>query len=140
MKKIIIILCITTLLLLINYKKEKTITYSLNYYGKDINTFDNFILNFEDCTFNTNNFLNKLSNLKKEEFKILEIVPYNKIFNEFLYYSNDLNYILNSFKNNYIQYMINNNSYVTNICISNIKINTSIKNLNLLKDNIYFTY
>lgn len=56
MKKIIIILCITTLLLLINYKKEKTITYSLNYYGKDINTFDNFILNFEDCTLNTNNF------------------------------------------------------------------------------------
>ena len=85
-------------------------------------------------------FIEKLNNFKYKDFKILEIIPEKTLNETFLFYSNDLEGILDKFKNKYINLMINESKYTTNICIQGIRINTSNYILDELKDIIHFTY
>ena len=135
MKKIILLFIV--ILLVFSYNNEEYI--EVFSYSKD-EIFDNYYINFKDCDLNTNNFIEKFSYIKERDFKILKITPYNDLNNEFLFYTDDLEYILNDFKNNYINQMMNESKFTTNICIKEIKINTSNFILDKLKNIIDFTY
>ena len=135
MKKIILLFIV--ILLVFSYNNEEYI--EVFSYSKD-EIFDNYYINFKDCDLNTNNFIEKFSYIKERDFKILKITPYNDLNNEFLFYTDDLEYILNDFKNNYINLMMNESKFTTNICIKEIKINTSNFILDKLKNIIDFTY
>lgn len=136
MKKILLMF-IVILLLFVYSKDEKNITV-FSYIEREI--FDNYYIKFNKCDLNTNNFINKLSYLKHKDYKILEIVPEQNLNEKYLFYSNDLEGILDEFKNKYINLMINDSKYTTNICIKEIKINTSNYTLDELKNKIPFTY
>ena len=135
MKKIVILF--TIMLVIFSYNKKNTINV-FSYTKEEI--YDNYYIKFKDCDLNTNNFIEKMSYLKQYDFKILKIIPYNNLNTSYLFYTNDLDYIINNFKNKYINLMINESKYTTNICIQEIKINTSNYILNELKDIINFTY
>lgn len=135
MKRILLVLFF--LLLIFSYNKESTMEV-FSYENDEV--YNNYYLTFNDCDLNTNNFIEKLGVLNSYDFKILKIVPYKEVDKEFLYYTNDLDYILNNFKNDYINLMINNDLYTSNICIKNIKINTSNIILSKLSNVIFFTY
>ena len=135
MKKLLILFII--ILLIFSYNKKEDI--EVFSYSKD-ETFDNYYINFKDCNLNTNNFIEKFSYIKDNDFKILKITPYNDLNSEFLFYTDDLEYILSNFKNNYINLMMDESKYTTNICIKEIKINTSNFILDKLKNVIDFTY
>lgn len=135
MKKLLILFII--ILLIFSYNKKEDI--EVFSYSKD-ETFDNYYINFKDCNLNTNNFIVKFNYIKDSDFKILKITPYNDLNSEFLFYTDDLEYILNDFKNNYINLMMDDSKYTTNICIKEIKINTSNFMLDKLKNVIDFTY
>lgn len=135
MKKILILFII--ILLIFSYNKKEDI--EVFSYSKD-ETFDNYYINFKDCNLNTNNFIEKFNYIKDSDFKILKITPYNDLNSEFLFYTDDLEYILSNFKNNYINLMMDESKYTTNICIKEIKINTSNFILDKLKNVIDFTY
>lgn len=135
MKKLLILFII--ILLIFSYNKKEDI--EVFSYSKD-ETFDNYYINFKDCNLNTNNFIEKFSYIKDSDFKILKITPYNDLNSEFLFYTDDLEYILSNFKNNYINLMMDESKYTTNICIKEIKINTSNFILDKLKNVIDFTY
>lgn len=135
MKKIILLFII--ILLIFSYNKKEDI--EVFSYSKD-EIFDNYYINFKDCNLNTNNFIEKFSYIKDSDFKILKIMPYNDLNSEFLFYTDDLEYILSNFKNNYINLMMDDSKYTTNICIKEVKINTSNFILDKLKNVIDFTY
>ena len=135
MKKLLILFII--ILLIFSYNKKEDI--EVFSYSKD-ETFDNYYINFKDCDLNTNNFVDKFSYIKDNDFKILKITPYNDLNSEFIFYTDDLEYILNNFKNNYINLMMDESKYTTNICIKEVKINTSNFILDKLKNVIDFTY
>ena len=137
MKKLVLLFILILLIIfLFSYNKEDTTVFS--YIDNEV--FDNYYIKFNDCDLNTNNFIQKLKFLKDKDFKILEIVPINSLNEIYLFYSNDLDDILNKFKNKYINLMLNDSKYTTNICIKEIKINTSNYILDELKNIIYFTY
>lgn len=137
MKKLVLLFILITLIIfLFSYKKEEQLVFS--YIDNEV--FDNYYIKFKDCTLNTNNFIEKLNTLKYKDFKILEIIPEKDLNKTYLFYSNNLENILDEFKNKYINLMINESKYTTNICIKEIKINTSNYILDELKDIIHFTY
>lgn len=135
MKKLILLIVI--ILLIFSYNNEEDIIV-FSYTKEEI--YDNYYINFKECDLNTNNFIEKMSYLKEYDFKILKITPYHNLNNDYLFYSNNLEYILDKFKNDYINLMINESKYTTNICIKEIKINTSNYVLDKLKNIISFTY
>ena len=135
MKKLLILFII--ILLIFSYNKKEDI--EVFSYSKD-ETFDNYYINFKDCNLNTNNFIEKFSYIKDNDFKILKITPYNDLNSEFLFYTDDLEYILSNFKNNYINLMMDESKYTTNICIKEVKINTSNFILDKLKNVMDFAY
>ena len=137
MKKLVLLfIFILFFIILFPYNKKEITVFSYI----DSEVFDNYYVKFKDCDLNTNNFIDKLELLKYKDFKILEIVPVNTLNGTYMFYSNDLENILNEFKNKYINLMINESKYTTNICIKEIKINTSNYILNELKSVIPFTY
>lgn len=136
MKKIVLIFIIILLLILYGKKEEKIAVFS--YIDREV--FDNYYIKFNNCDLNTNNFIDKLSYLQYKDFKILEIIPEVSLDETYKFYSNDLKNILNEFKNKYINLMVNDSKYTTNICIKEIKINTSNYILDELKNKIPFTY
>lgn len=135
MKKIILLFIV--ILIVFSYNNEESI--EVFSYSKE-EVFDNYYINFKDCDLNTNNFVDKFSYIKDNNFKILKITPYNDLNSEFLFYTDDLEYILNDFKNKYINLMMDESKYTTNICIKGVKINTSNFILDKLKNVIAFTY
>lgn len=135
MKKIILLFIV--ILFVFSYNNEEY-TEVFSYSKEEV--FDNYYINFKDCNLNTNNFIDKFSYLKDSDFKILKITPYNDLNSEFLFYTDDLEYILSDFKNNYINLIMNESKYTTNICIKEVKINTSNFILDKLKNIIDFTY
>ena len=135
MKKLLILFII--ILLIFSYNKKEDI--EVFSYSKE-EVFDNYYINFKDCDLNANNFVDKFSYIKESDFKILKITPYNDLNSEFLFYTDDLEYILSNFKNNYINLMMDDSKYTTNICIKEVKINTSNFILDKLKNVIDFTY
>ena len=106
----------------------------------DEEIYDNYHIEFKECILSTNNFVSVFSYFNDKDFKILEIIPYNNLNNKYLFYSNDLEYINNKFKNDYINIMLNEEKYITNICIKEVKINTSNYILNEFKNIIDFHY
>jgi len=136
MKKILLIFIIILLLFLYTKKDEDIAVFS--YINAEI--FDNYYIKFNNCNLNTNNFIDKLEFLKSKDYKILEIIPEISLNETYNFYSNDLESILDEFKNKYINLMINDSKYTTNICIKEIKINTSNYILDELKNKILFTY
>ena len=137
MKKIVLLFILVFLFIyLFSYNQKEVTVFS--YIDSEI--FDNYYIKFKDCDLNTNNFIDKLELLKYKDFKILEIVPVNTLNGTYMFYSNDLENILNKFKNKYINLMINESKYTTNICIKEIKINTSNYILDELKRVMPFTY
>ena len=135
MKKIILLFIV--ILIVFSYNNEESI--EVFSYSKE-EVFDNYYINFKDCDLNANNFVDKFSYIKESDFKILKITPYNDLNSEFLFYTDDLDYILSNFKNNYINLMMDESKYTTNICIKEVKINTSNFILDKLKNVIDFTY
>lgn len=129
----IVIFFITIFIYLNNKKTEEVFYYMENTINEDY-TFKDYYLFFNNL--NTNNFIDIFSFFKNKncEYKIIEIIPYyNSLYENlfkdkrFLYYSNDLNKILNSFSNDYMNVYISN-SIEVNINQINIKeviINTS---------------
>lgn len=137
MKKIVLLFILITLItFLFSYNKKEVAV--LSYIDSEV--FDNYYIKFKDCDLNTNNFIDKLKYLKEKDFKILEIIPTNNLGETYLFYSNDLESILDEFKNKYINLIINESKYTTNICIKEIKINTSNYILDELKHFISFNY
>jgi len=137
MKKLVLLFILILLIIfLFSYNKQDVTVFS--YIDSEI--FDNYYIKFNDCDLNTNNFIEKLKLLKNKDFKILEIVPFNSLNETYFFYSNDLESVLDEFKNKYINLMINESKYTTNICIKEIKINTSNYILDELKNSIRFTY
>lgn len=135
MKKLCILLVIILFLFSNNIEK----TGSVFLFAED-EVYDNYIMKFDECELNTNNFIEKLEYFYNKDFKILEIIPYHDLDNKFLFYTDDLNYIYNKIKNDYLNIMIENSSYVTNMCIKEIKINTSNYILDEYKNIINFSY
>jgi len=134
MKKIFLLILL--LLLLFSYTEEDVAVFS--YIEDEI--YDNYTLIFDECDLNTNNFIHIFSFFDNKDFKILEITPYKNYDNKFLYYSNNLENIINKFKNDYIDILTLEDKYVSNICINKVKINTSNYVLNDFKSIIYFEY
>ena len=81
----------------------------------------------DDCELNLSNFKDVFSYFNDLEFKILEIVPYKNDNIKYLYYSDNMDYIISNFKSKYLDSVIDKSSYITNICIKNVKINTANK-------------
>jgi hypothetical protein len=115
MKKVLLIFFI--LLLFFFYNKDKEVMV-FSYMEDEV--FDNYYIKFKDCDLNTNNFIENFSFLKNKDFKILEIIPEKTLDEKYLFYSNNLERILDEFKNKYINSMINESKYTTNICIKEI--------------------
>lgn len=131
MKKIIIITLLFLFILLYYIKDE--IVYSNTYNNKNYDTYN---LKIDNCSLNTNNFISKLEYLNTNNFKILEIVPEVIYKNKYEYYSSNLKYILDDFKNRYIDEMMDDNKYAKNICIKEIKIDTDKEVINSLSNYI----
>ena len=108
-KYIYILFSSFVLFLVFSFKGEKTITVFNEYEYIDDCKFDNYILTFDDCELNLSNFKDVFSYFNDLEFKILEIIPYKNDNIKYLYYSDNLDYI------------------ISNICIKNVKINTANK-------------
>ncbi len=126
-KYIYILFSSFVLFLFFSFKGEKTISVFNEYEYIDDYKFDNYILTFDDCELNLSNFKDVFSYFNDLEFKILEIVPYKNDNIKYLYYSDNLDYIISNFKSKYLDSVIDKSSYITNICIKNVKINTANK-------------
>ncbi len=138
-KKYIYILfsIIIIIILLINNSQKVTYAFKETYNDYD---FNNYILEFKECDLSTNNFIEKLSYFNDKDYKILEIIPYRNYNIKYKFYSNNLKFILDEFKNEYIDIVIDNDTYVTNICIKNVKINTANIYILEYKEKYYFNY
>lgn len=131
-KYIYILFSITFVTLIVLYNKNNEVITNAFLETYDDYDYNTVLIEFDECKLSTNNFINKLSYFNDKDYIILEIIPYvnesyKYVFSnkKFLFYSNNLNYILNKFKNEYIDVMIENDSYVTNICIKGIRMNIS---------------
>lgn len=131
----LIILCII-LLIFFNYKEK---TYMVFSYTEN-NIYDIHKLKFENCNLSTNNFISIFDYFKDKDFKILEIVPYISYNSKFRFYSDDIKYILNKFKSEYLDLIISDSKYVKNICIKEVVIITSNYELIDFKNIIDFVY
>ncbi len=136
MRKLIFVLILISFVIL--YSNNYDALYTFNEINNNI--FDNYVVKFNDCDLNTFNFLDKLDYLNGKDFKILEITPVNIIDKTYYFYSSDLDSILNKFKNEYINSFIENDKYTTNVCIKEMKINTSNYILNELNNYVSLTY
>ena len=146
-KKYIFILLITTFITIFmsNFSSGKIIDAFVETYNDY--DFANYELEFRECDLSTDNFIEIFSHFKDKDYKILEIIPYinesyKNIFinKKFSFYSNDLELILNDFKNEYVDIMLDNELYVNNICIKKIKINTARMYINELREKINISY
>lgn len=133
MKKLIIITLLFLFIFLYYIKDE--IVYSNSYNNISYNTYN---IRINKCSLNTNNFIDKLEYLNNKDFRILEIVPEVSYDNKYEYYSSNLEYILNDFKNKYVDEMMDNNKYAKNICIKEIVIDTNKEVINSLSNYIDF--
>ncbi|MBQ6281930.1 MAG: hypothetical protein IJK66_00135 [Bacilli bacterium] len=131
----LIILCII-LLIFFNYNEKTSVAFSYI----ENNIYDIHKLKFENCNLNTNNFIYIFNYFKNKDFKILEIVPYVSYNSKFRFYSDDLKYILNKFKSEYLDIVVSNSKYVKNVCIKEVVIITSNYELIEFKDIIDFIY
>ncbi len=144
-KYIYVLFSLFIITLIVLNKDTKTLdTFYEVYNDYDFNIYN---LEFNECDLNTDNFIDKFSYFKDKDFKILEIVPYinesNKnlfIDKEFLFYSDNISDILEKFKNGYLDIMIDNSMYLTNICIMNVRIDTANTYINEFKSYINFSY
>ena len=146
MKKLYIFLITIIIITIIIYPKIERIISSFN----EIDTSDTykvFTLTFDECNLNTDNFIKVFSFFYNREFEINKIVPYINesnqiIFNnkEFLYYEKDINKVINDFKNKYIDIMVNNDLYVSNVCIKNIVIKSTVGDIREFSTKYKFSY
>ena len=136
MKKFILLFIL--LLLFFSYKNTNSVLVfnEIN----DNNIYDSYNLEFEECDLSTNNFIDKFSFFNNKDYKILEIIPFKNNDDKYLFYTNNLNDVLDKFKNKYINNIINEDKYVTNICIKNVRIYTSNYDLNEFKNIINFSF
>ena len=146
MKKLYIFLITIIIITIIIYPKKERIISSFN----EIDTSDTykvFTLTFDECNLNTDNFIKVFSFFNNREFEINKIVPYINesnqiIFNnkEFLYYEKDINKVINDFKNKYIDIMVNNDLYVSNVCIKNVVIKSTVGDIREFSTKYKFSY
>ena len=134
MKKLILLFIL--LLLSFSIKEKDEIVF--NELNNEV--YDNYLLEFNECDLSTNNFINIFSFFNDKDYKILEIIPYKNDDNKYYYYSTNLDNIITNFKSKYIDSLLEDNKFTNNICIKNVKINTSNYNLDLFKNIIYFKY
>ncbi|MEF2690301.1 MAG: hypothetical protein U0N10_02730, partial [Bacilli bacterium] len=59
---------------------------------------------------------------------------------EFLYYEKDINKVINDFKNKYIDIMVNNDLYVSNVCIKNVVIKSTVGDIREFSTKYKFSY
>lgn len=135
MKKLMLLFLVILFLFSYNIENDDVV---FSYVNEEV--FDNYNIYFKECDLNTNNFIEKFSYLKQYDFKILEIVPYHNFEKKYLFYTNNLEYIIDKFKNDYIDSMVGESKYTTNVCINQVKINTSNVILEEYKRVIDFTY
>ena len=135
MKKILILTII--ILLLFGFDVEKD-TRVLSYTKEE--EYKNYLLSFNECVLNTNNFISKFSYFYNKDYKILKIVPYKDLGADYLFYTSNLEYVIDVFKNKYVDSMLNDSKYVNNICIKEVGINTSNYILDKFKSIIDFEY
>lgn len=146
MKKLYIFLITIIIITIIIYPKKEKIISSFN----EIDTSDTykvFTLTFDECNLNTDNFIKVFSFFNNREFEINKMVPYINesnqiIFNnkEFLYYEKDINKVINDFKNKYIDIMVNNDLYVSNVCIKNVVIKSTVGDIREFSTKYKFSY
>ena len=146
MKKLYIFLITIIIITIIIYPKKERIISSFN----EIDTSDTykvFTLTFDECNLNTDNFIKVFSFFNNREFEINKMVPYINeshqiIFNnkEFLYYEKDINKVINDFKNKYIDIMVNNDLYVSNVCIKNVVIKSTVGDIREFSTKYKFSY
>lgn len=146
-KKYIYILFSLLLIILIvisDNKMKTTDVFNETYNDYDFNIYN---LKFNECDLNTDNFIDNFTYFKDKDFRLLEIEPYINesyknlfIDKKFLFYSDDLTDILNKFKNDYLDIMLNNSIYITNVCIKSIRIDTANIYINEFRSEINFTY
>ena len=134
MKKLILLFIL--LLLSFSIKEKDEIVF--NELNNEV--YDNYLLEFNECDLSTNNFINIFSFFNDKDYKILEIIPYKNYDDKYYYYSTNLDNIITNFKSKYIDNLLEDNKFTNNICIKNVKINTSNYNLDLFKNIIYFKY
>ncbi len=134
MKKLILLFILLLLSFSIN-EKDEIVFNELNN-----EVYDNYLLEFNECDLSTNNFINIFSFFNDKDYKILEIIPYKNDDNKYYYYSTNLDNTITNFKSKYIDSLLEDNKFTNNICIKNVKINTSNYNLDLFKNIIYFKY
>lgn len=142
-KKYIYIIFFTFFLIItLNIKKEDSI-YTFSEQQNDYD-FNNYVLKFNDCKLNTNNFINTFSYFNNKNYKILSITPYvDDIYNylfinkKFNYYDNNLERIINNFKGEYLN-TISNDEYIDKICIKEVKINTAYIYIREFKNKSFF--
>ncbi len=146
MKKLYIFLITIIIITIVIYPKKERIISSFN----EIDTSDTykvFTLTFDECNLNTDNFIKVFSFFNNREFEINKMVPYINesnqiIFNnkEFLYYEKDINKVINDFKNKYIDIMVNNDLYVSNVCIKNVVIKSTVGDIREFSTKYKFSY
>lgn len=146
MKKLYIFLITIIIITIVIYPKKEKIISSFN----EIDTSDTykvFTLTFDECNLNTDNFIKVFSFFNNREFEINKMVPYINesnqiIFNnkEFLYYEKDINKVINDFKNKYIDIMVNNDLYVSNVCIKNVVIKSTVGDIREFSTKYKFSY
>ena len=146
MKKLYIFLITILIITIVIYPKKEKIISSFN----EIDTSDTykvFTLTFDECNLNTDNFIKVFSFFNNREFEINKMVPYINesnqiIFNnkEFLYYEKDINKVINDFKNKYIDIMVNNDLYVSNVCIKNVVIKSTVGDIREFSTKYKFSY
>lgn len=124
--------------------KKEVIVDAFNEVYNDYD-FHTYTLKFNECDLSTSNFIEVFSYFDNKNYKILSITPYINVSYEnlfsnikFNYYSSDLRDILSDFKSEYIDTM-NNENYISNICIKSIKINTANIYIKEFKNIIPFT-
>ena len=146
MKKLYIFLITIIIITIIIYPKKEKIISSFNEIDTS-DTYKTFTLTFDECNLNTDNFIKIFSFFNNREFEINKIVPYVNesnqiIFNnkEFLYYEKNINKVINDFKNEYINIMVNNDLYVSNVCIKNVVIKSTVGDIREFSTKYKFNY
>lgn len=146
MKKLYIFLITIIIITIIIYPKKEKIISSFNEIDTN-DTYKVFTLTFDECNLNTDNFIKIFSFFNNREFEINKMVPYINesnqiIFNnkEFLYYEKDINKVINDFKNKYIDIMVNNDLYVSNVCIKNVVIKSTVGDIREFSTKYKFSY
>lgn len=146
MKKLYIFLITIIIITIIIYPKKEKIISSFNEIDTN-DTYKVFTLTFDECNLNTDNFIKIFSFFNNREFEINKIVPYINesnqiIFNnkEFLYYEKNINKVINDFKNKYINIMVNNDLYVSNVCIKNVVIKSTVGDIREFSTKYKFSY